>query len=93
MDVTAEGDLGDLVVHERSCTVYRKGDRSRTRKHWLKKMASSDYLEQVKARTTILHEFGLQTPFRLPSFALMELPSTSLTTFGREGCQTVRAAN
>ena len=42
-----KGDVGDLIVHEHSCTIYRKGDRSRTSNHWLKQMASSDYLEQL----------------------------------------------
>ncbi len=55
------GNLGDLVVHE--LYLYaRKGDRSRTSYHGLKQMASSNCLEQVKAYTTILHVFGLQTP-------------------------------
>src|ERR1700761_8119910 len=33
-----KGDVGDLIVHEHSCTIYRKGDRSRTSNHWLKQM-------------------------------------------------------
>jgi hypothetical protein len=71
----------------------RKGDRSRTSYHGLRKMTTSDCLEQVKAHTTTLHEFGLQTPSPYSSFSLKELPSTSRTMFGREGCQKVLVSN